>query len=110
MSPIADYASHGAIYMVSILSVGRSGDGGIAQLADAPADSVFVEEDLVSPDDDVEFVGPEGPVLQWPDQGERGAVESVSADMVRVVWERSPLFVAWPLNWVKRSPRTSKHD
>ena len=57
----------------------------------------------MNPHDLVEFVGPDGPVLQWPARGERGAVESVENDMVRVVWERSRLFVAWPLDWVKRS-------
>ena len=71
---------------------------------------VSVDEELVSPNDDVEFVGPDGPVLQWPDQGERGAVESVGSDMVRVVWERSPLFVAWPLDWVKRPPARKLAD
>ena len=60
-------------------------------------------EVFVNPHDIVEFVGPPGPVLQWPGRGERGAVESVGTDMVRVVWERSPLFVAWPLDWVKRA-------
>jgi hypothetical protein len=56
----------------------------------------------MSPHDLVEFVGPDGPVLQWPRRGERGSVESVESDMVRVVWERSPLLVAWPLDWVQR--------
>lgn len=74
------------------------------------ADIIPHGEELVSPNEIVEFVGPHGPVLQWPAQGERGAIESVGAGMVRVVWERSPLFVAWPLDWVKPSATRTSDD
>jgi hypothetical protein len=61
-----------------------------------------MEHDGLRPHDPVEFIGPSGPVLQWPKAGERGAVESVGDGVVRVVWERSPLEVAWPKEWIKR--------
>ena len=88
--------------------VGQSGDAYIAQSADMRSRYVYRRNRFVSPHDLVEFVGPDGPVLQWPGRGERGAVESVESDMVRVVWERSPLLVAWPLDWVQpREPGRS---
>jgi hypothetical protein len=87
--------------------VGQSGDSDVTQQAYGATDkedSVRAGRDpFVSPQDDVVFVGPDGPVRQWPGRGERGTVESAGEDMVRVVWERSPLFVAWPLEWVKPS-------
>jgi hypothetical protein len=49
----------------------------------------------------VEFVGPQRPVRLWPEAGERGAVERMGTDGVRVVWERSALVVSWPIDWVK---------
>jgi len=61
-----------------------------------------MEGDSLSPQDIVQFIGPDGPVLQWPTSGERGFVESLGDGVVRVVWERSSLVVAWPLEWIKR--------
>jgi hypothetical protein len=40
-------------------------------------------------------------VRLWPEAGERGAVERMGTDGVRVVWERSALVVSWPIDWVK---------
>ena len=61
-----------------------------------------MEHEGLRPHDLVEFIGPRGPVLQWPEDGERGAVESLGDGVVRVVWDRSPLVVAWPQEWIKR--------
>lgn len=60
-----------------------------------------MEHHALRPHDLVEFVGPDGAVLQWPRSGERGTVESLGDGVAHVLWERSPLVVAWPLEWIK---------
>jgi len=64
--------------------------------------TVPMEHHALRPHDLVEFIGPCGPVLQWPGDGEHGVVESLGERVVHVVWERSPLLVAWPQEWIKR--------
>ena len=53
------------------------------------------------PDDVVEFAGPQGAVLGWPTPGERGVIFRLGVGTVHVVWERSVLVVAWPVDWLK---------
>jgi len=58
--------------------------------------------EALRPHDFVEFVGPPGPVLKWPKPGERGVVDRLGHETVHVIWEHSPLVVAWPIEWVER--------
>ena len=55
----------------------------------------------------VMFVGPESLVLNWPAHGEQGAIYSVTDRTVYVLWERSPILVAWPPEWVRPCDETS---
>ena len=73
----------------------------MAQLTYSGADKPGMKGDPPRLHDFVEFVGPCAPVLQWPKSEERGLVESLGDGVARVVWERSPLVVAWPLEWLK---------
>lgn len=50
----------------------------------------------------VEFAGPSSPVLNWPAPGEHGVISRAEDNVLQVVWERSPLVVAWPAEWIKR--------
>jgi hypothetical protein len=61
-----------------------------------------MEHQELRPHSLVEFVGPSGAVLQWPRGGERGAVDSLGDGVARVIWERSPLVVAWPQEWLRK--------
>lgn len=54
------------------------------------------------PDDSVTFAGPESAVLKWPAPGERGVIQRIDRGVAHVVWERSPLIVAWPTEWIER--------
>ncbi|HET6714982.1 MAG TPA: hypothetical protein VFI59_14915 [Actinomycetota bacterium] len=54
------------------------------------------------PDDHVAFVGPSGAVLKSPAPGERGVIQRVDPEAVHVVWECSPLLIAWPHEWIER--------
>jgi len=58
--------------------------------------------DDLQPLDEVTFAGPPGSVLRWPEEGERGVVERVNRETVRVVWESSTLLATWPREWIKR--------
>ena len=48
------------------------------------------------------FVGPLGDALKWPVPGERGVIQRVGRDAVQVMWERSPLVMVWPAEWIER--------
>jgi hypothetical protein len=54
------------------------------------------------PDDEVAFTGPPSDVLRWPAPGEHGVVQRVDRGVAHVLWERSPLVVAWPTEWIER--------
>lgn len=54
------------------------------------------------PHDHVAFVGPAGAVLKSPAPGERGVIQRIGPGAVHVVWERSPLLIAWPHEWIER--------
>lgn len=56
--------------------------------------------DDLHPGDTVEFIGPVAPVRRWPQPAERGLILDGNDDTVRVVWERSGLIVAWPMEWI----------
>lgn len=49
----------------------------------------------------VRFVGPASDVLRWPMPGEHGVVQRVGQDATHIVWERSPLVLAWPNEWIE---------
>jgi len=49
----------------------------------------------------VRFVGPASDVLRWPMPGEHGVVQRVGQDATHVVWEHSPLVLAWPNEWIE---------
>jgi hypothetical protein len=49
----------------------------------------------------VRFVGPASDVLKWPMPGEQGVVQRVGKDATHVVWEHSPLVLAWPNEWIE---------
>ena len=66
--------------------------------------------DAICPPDLVEFVGPSSPVLHWPTPGEQGAIHRFDESAVHVVWERSPLIVAWPAEWIKRRDAADAPD
>jgi hypothetical protein len=81
--------------------VGRSGDPRNAQLAYSPTDTRCM--DGMHLDDLVEFSGPKGAVQGWPIPGERGVIFHLGDGTAQVVWERSSLVVAWPLDWLKQA-------
>ncbi|HWC70272.1 MAG TPA: hypothetical protein VG993_03820 [Actinomycetota bacterium] len=47
------------------------------------------------------FVGPVSAVLRWPEPGEHGVIQRVGEDAAHILWERSPLVVAWPNEWIE---------
>jgi len=49
----------------------------------------------------VRFIGPASDVLRWPMPGEQGVVQRVGQDATHIVWERSPLVLAWPNEWIE---------
>jgi hypothetical protein len=49
----------------------------------------------------VRFVGPVSAVLRWPEPGEHGVIQRVGEDAAHILWERSPLVVAWPNEWIE---------
>jgi hypothetical protein len=53
-------------------------------------------------DDRVVFAGPPGDALNWPVPGERGVIQRAGRDAVQVMWERSPLVMVWPAEWIER--------
>jgi hypothetical protein len=60
----------------------------------------------MQPADHVAFIGPQGAVLKSPVPGERGVIQQVDDGAVHVVWDRSPLLIAWPCEWIeRRDPR-----
>ena len=50
---------------------------------------------------DGQFTGPSVPVLQLPKRAERGTVKGLGDRVAWVEWERSPLLVGWPVDWLK---------
>ncbi|MGZ8581924.1 MAG: hypothetical protein ACXWXN_00585 [Actinomycetota bacterium] len=45
-------------------------------------------------------------MLKSPVPGELGVIQRVGHGAVHVVWERSPLLIAWPHEWIeRREPR-----
>ncbi len=49
----------------------------------------------------VRFVGPVSDVLKWPMPGEQGVVQRVGKDATHIIWEHSPLVLAWPNEWIE---------